>query len=178
MSDLTRLQHMTSGTGAILVINCGSSSVKFALFDGGQLPLRYWSGSVDRIGIANTRFHIADAQGRTVMDQADPIADHEAALAQVLDIIDRHASELRLAAVGHRVVHGGAECDCPIIVTRAVEARLRQLVPLAPLHQPHNLAGIAAVRKARPDLSQVACFDTAFHHGLPRDPHSLAKKVL
>ena len=168
MNDVTRLQDRSGSTGAILVINCGSSSVKFAVFTSERSPLRFWSGSIDRIGVANTRFHIVDNQGQTVIDQADPIADHETALAQVLDTIDRRASQLALAAVGHRIVHGGADCDCPVIVTSAVETRLQQLVPLAPLHQPHNLAGIAAVRKTRPSLSQIACFDTAFHHDLPR----------
>ena len=168
MNDVTRLQDRSGNTGAILVINCGSSSVKFAVLTSERSPLRFWSGSIDRIGVANTRFHIVDNQGQTVIDQADPIADHETALAQVLDTIDRRASQLALAAVGHRIVHGGADCDCPVIVTSAVETRLQQLVPLAPLHQPHNLAGIAAVRKTRPSLSQIACFDTAFHHDLPR----------
>jgi acetate kinase len=157
-----------NGVGAILVINCGSSSVKFALFDAEQPDLRFWSGSVDRIGLPNTRFHIIDAKGGTVIDKTVHIADHEIALAQVLETIDQHPSGPGLAAVGHRVVHGGAECDCPIVVTIAVEERLQRLIPLAPLHQPHNLAGIAAIRNARPDLPQIACFDTAFHHGLPR----------
>ncbi len=164
---MTRLQDR-SGNAGILVLNCGSSSVKFALFTDAHSPRRFWSGSIDRIGVADTRFHIADAQGTTVIDQADPIADHEAALAQVLDTIDRHAAELEVAAVGHRIVHGGTACDCPVIITQAVEAYLQRLVPLAPLHQPHNLAGIEAIRSARPALPQVACFDTSFHHGLPR----------
>jgi acetate kinase len=69
------------------------------------------------------------------------------ALAQVLETIDRHPTAPPLTAVGHRVVHGGADCDCPVVVTKAEEARLRKLIPLAPLHQPHNLAGIAAIRK-------------------------------
>jgi len=168
MRDATRPRNMEMGAGAILVINCGSSSVKFALFDAGESLSRFWSGSVDRIGIANTRLRILDPEGRTVVDKADLISDHETALAQVLDIIDQHPAGPSLSAVGHRVVHGGAEHDSPVIVTRAVEARLRELSPLAPLHQPHNLAGIAAIRKVRPDIPQVACFDTAFHHSLPR----------
>jgi acetate kinase len=159
---------MKTGPAAILVINCGSSSVKFALFDAGQSLSRFWSGSVDRIGIANTRLHIVDSQGKTVIDKADPISDHKAALAQVLEIIERHPTGPSLSAVGHRVVHGGARHDSPVIVTMTVEAHLRELNPLAPLHQPHNLAGIAAIRRVRPDIPQVACFDTAFHHSLPR----------
>jgi acetate kinase len=142
--------------------------VKFALFDAGRSLPRIWSGSVDRIGLANTRLHIVDVQGGTMINKSDPISDHEAALAQVLDAIEQHPAGPSLAAVGHRVVHGGADCDCPVIVTMAVEARLRRLIPLAPLHQLHNLAGIAAIRKVRPAIPQVACFDTAFHHDLPR----------
>ena len=157
-----------AASGAILVINCGSSSVKFALFAAEEPLPRLWSGAIERIGLANGRFHAVDAEGATVLDETGDIADHDTALRLLLDAIERHSSGARLAAVGHRVVHGGPECDCPVVVTAALEARLRQLIPLAPLHQPHNLAGIAAVRSARPSLPQVACFDTAFHHSLPR----------
>lgn len=169
MADATRSGHPpAAASGAILVINCGSSSVKFALFAAEGPPPRLWSGAIERIGLADGRFRAVDAEGATVLDQTRDIADHDAALALLLDAIERHPSGARLTAVGHRVVHGGPECDCPALVTAALEARLRRLVPLAPLHQPHNLAGIAAVRTARPGLPQVACFDTAFHHGLPR----------
>jgi acetate kinase len=168
MSDAMRSGNMSTRPAAFLVLNCGSSSVKFALFDAGQRPARFWSGSVDRIGVTNTRLHIVDSQGRTIVEQADPISDHETALAQVLQIIEQHPTGCSLAAAGHRVVHGGATYGSPVIVTTAVEAQLRELNPLAPLHQPHNLAGIAAIRKVRPDIPQVACFDTAFHHNLPR----------
>ncbi len=169
MAETTRSGHApAAASGAILVINCGSSSVKFALFAAGEPQPRLWSGAIERIGLANGRFRAVDAQGATVLDETGEIADHDAALGLLLDAIERHPSGARLTAVDHRVVHGGPECDCPALVTAALEARLRQLVPLAPLHQPHNLAGIAAVRAARPGLPQVACFDTAFHHGLPR----------
>ncbi|MGE0333974.1 MAG: acetate/propionate family kinase [Gammaproteobacteria bacterium] len=157
-----------SAGGPILVINCGSSSVKFALFAAKEPQPRLWSGVIERIGLANGRFRAVDAEGATVIDETGDIADHEAALTLLLDAIERHRSGARLTAVGHRVVHGGPDCDCPALVTVALEARLRQLIPLAPLHQPHNLAGISAVRSACPGLPQVACFDTAFHHSLPR----------
>lgn len=163
-----RSRDTRTGTGAILVINCGSSSVKFALFDAGPALLRFWSGSVDRIGLANARFHIVDLHGTTIVDRSGPIASQEMALVHVLETIDGHPAAPALTAVGHRVVHGGADCDCPVVLTMAVEARLRKLIPLAPLHHPHNLAGIAAIRNARSGIAQVACFDTAFHHGLPR----------
>ncbi|MCT2401998.1 acetate/propionate family kinase [Novosphingobium mangrovi (ex Huang et al. 2023)] len=152
---------------AILVINSGSSSVKFALFSTKDPPARLWSGAIDRIGLAHGRFHAVDAAGTTAFDETAEVADHDMALHLLLDAIDRHTAGDGLAAVGHRIVHGGAECDCATFVTETLEARLREFVPLAPLHQPHNLAGITAVRNARPDLSQIACFDTAFHHGMP-----------
>ncbi len=158
-----------SAATAILVINSGSSSVKFALFAAeDQLSSRLWSGTIERIGLTDGRFHAIDAKGVSVLDEARDIADHETALRLLLDTVERHLSGARLAAVGHRVVHGGPGCDCQVIVTPELEKQLHQLIPLAPLHQPHNLAGIAAVRRARPGLPQVACFDTAFHHSLPR----------
>ncbi len=83
-------------------------------------------------------------------------------------MVERKAGAVKLTAVGHRIVHGGPDCDCPKRVTPALLARLKRLVVLAPLHLPANIAGIEAVRAARPDLRQVACFDTSFHHGLPR----------
>ncbi|HEU03115.1 MAG TPA: acetate/propionate family kinase [Aurantimonas coralicida] len=152
----------------ILVINCGSSSVKFALFLADEPMERLWSGAIERIGLRNGNFRAVDAQGGPVIDESRDVVDHETALRLLLDGIGQHLPGPPPSAVGHRVVHGGPECDCPLVVTAAVEARLRELVPLAPLHQPHNLAGIAAVRNASPGLPQVAAFDTAFHHGLPR----------
>lgn len=103
-----------------------------------------------------------------MIDETADIADHDAALHLLLNAIADRGSRAAVAAVGHRVVHGGPDCDCPLVVNAALEERLRKLVPLAPLHQPNSLAGIAAVRRARPELLQLACFDTAFHHGLPR----------
>ena len=163
-----RRSRPTSAAVAILVINSGSSSVKFALFAAEEPLSRLWSGAVERIGLANGRFHAVDADGATVIDETRSIPDHDTALSLLFDAIEEHPSGARLAAIGHRVVHGGPDCDCPMVVTAALEARLRQLNPLAPLHQPHNLAGIAAARRAQPALPQIACFDTAFHHGLPR----------
>ncbi len=146
----------------ILVINSGSSSVKFALFSADDPLLRGWSGAIERIGLADGRFHAANADGTTVIDEAGAIANHDAALRMLIGAVDRPASDAPLIAVGHRVVHGGPDCDCPLVVTAAVEEQLRRLIPLAPLHQPNSLAGIAAVRSARPDLLQITCFDTAF----------------
>jgi acetate kinase len=152
----------------ILVVNCGSSSVKFAAFAPGPALRRVWSGAVERIGVAGGRMTAANADGEHALCESQHFEDHEAALARLLRAVERRSSGLRISAVGHRVVHGGARCDCPARVTPQLERRLRDLEPLAPLHQPHNLAGIRAIRTLRPDLPQVACFDTAFHRQLPR----------
>ncbi len=154
---------------AILVINCGSSSVKFALFSAEEdAPRRLWSGALQRLGLPEGRFVAKGKDGAILFDETVDISNHVTALHLLLSRVEDLTSRNALWAVGHRVVHGGDDCDCPLVVTAALEARLRKLIPLAPLHLPHNLAGIAAVRNARPDLPQVACFDTAFHHGLPR----------
>jgi acetate kinase len=157
-----------SADTAILAINAGASSVKFALFDASGSGSRHWSGEIDRIGQAGGRLRTVDPRGRTVLDEARRVANHEEALVLVLKMVEQRASSVRVVAAGHRIVHGGEEGDRPLLITPAVEARLHKLTPLVPLHQPHNLAGVAALRSARPDLPQVACFDTAFHHSLPR----------
>ena len=153
---------------AILVINCGSSSVKFALFAALESLPRLWSGTIERIGLAEGRFQATDESGNIVIDETLAIPDHPRALRMLLGKLAQHPSGATPVAVGHRIVHGGAGCDCPVPVDVALLTRLRRLIPLAPLHLPHNLAGIAAVRGVRPDLPQLACFDTAFHQKLPR----------
>jgi len=161
---------MVSSTmnSTILVINSGSSSVKFALYETAEALTQLWSGAIERIGLSGGLFHATDANGAVAVDRTLDIADHTTALKLLLDAVEQRAPEKPVAAVAHRVVHGGPDCDCPLVVTAAVEERLRQLIPLAPLHQPNSLAGITAVRNARPDLLQVACFDTAFHQNMPR----------
>ncbi|MGC5330002.1 acetate/propionate family kinase [Micromonospora sp. DT62] len=129
--------------GRVLVLNCGSSSVKFRLFDGDRVVDK---GTVERIGEAG----------------GGP-ADHETAVRDILDGLDLTG----LAAVGHRVVHGGKRFGEPVLIDDAVLAAIRDLVPLAPLHNPANLAGIEVARAALPDVPQVAVFDTAFHTTLP-----------
>ena len=153
---------------AVLVINAGSSSLKFAAFavsDGDQLALRL-RGEIDRIGAAG-RCLVRNAGGSALTDESVQTTGHQDALSQLLDWLDRHAAEFDFAAVGHRVVHGGTLFLKPVIVDDVVHERLQALIPLAPLHQPFNLDGIAAIRRLKPDLIQVACFDTAFHHTMP-----------
>lgn len=158
-----------ASNSTLLVLNSGSSSVKFALFDlTPDEPRRIWSGAVQRIGFDSGRFTVSDVEGTSLAEETLPVRDHAAALDRLLDWIGQQATQDKLVAVGHRMVHGGEDCDCSLPVTPQLEARLQQLIPLAPLHMPHNLAGIAAMRKRRPELVQIAAFDTAFHHGLPR----------
>ncbi len=158
-------------TDAILVLNAGSSSIKFSLFAerGGELAL-VAGGQVEGI-YTSPRFVAKDAAGKPVGEkrwEAGAKLGHDGALAHILDWLKAtHGSDYQLAAVGHRVVHGGIDYAAPVRLDAAVVAKLEKLVPLAPLHQPHNLAPIRAVLQRMPELPQVACFDTAFHRSNP-----------
>jgi acetate kinase len=152
---------------AILVVNAGSSSVKFQIFgiEGGA-PGRLVKGQIDGIG-THPRLAAKADDGSSLIDKTfavDKIADVPAAIAAVASWL-RETQSFNLVAVGHRVVHGGPKYDRPVVIDEAVVATLEQYVSLAPLHQPNNLAPIRALMKSRPELLQVACFDTAFHHG-------------
>ncbi len=154
---------------ALLILNAGSSSLKFAVYQADAVgdQQAVYRGVVEEIG-RNGRFqvfHAPDAGGP--IDQAVAVANHEQALQQVLDWLEARHSGLAFHAAGHRVVHGGADYIHPVRIDAGVMADLETLIPLSPLHQPHNLAGIRALTRLRPDLPQVACFDTAFHHTLP-----------
>ena len=157
-------------SGAILVINAGSSSIKFSLFSGesaADLTLTL-KGQVEGIG---TRPHfIAQAADQILAEQhwSAEAMDREALLDYVLGWIRRSLGESPLRAVGHRVVFGGEHYRAPVRVNADVMTRLTDLIPLMPLHLPANLAPIEAIGRINPDLPQVACFDTAFHHTIPR----------
>jgi acetate kinase len=151
---------------AILTLNAGSSSVKFALYadqpDTTDLTVLA-DGQVDRIGEA-PHLTVREAGGNTAIDRALPKGlDFSALLQLVLDWIEAHTASLRLVAAGHRVVHGGADFAAPVLINEEILTQLAALTPLAPLHQPHNLAAIRALAKTSPELPQVACFDTGFH---------------
>jgi acetate kinase len=151
-----------------LALNCGSSSIKFAIFaaDGA----RNLTGLVEAIGHGQVpKLKISGAQARRFGDQA---SSHSDLLPRLIDeIIVPHATNLgmsgRIGGVGHRVVHGGEQFDAPIAVNAEVRRDIDALTPLAPGHQPHNLAGIDAASAALPGVLQVACFDTAFHNTVP-----------
>ena len=154
-------------TDAILTLNAGSSSLKFSLFEASNGALtRLADGGVTGIGDAPS-FEVRRG-GEVVATRRWPEgegADQEAFLGEILGWAETHLGGDRLAAVGHRIVHGGAEFTAPARLDATVMAKLEALSPLAPLHQPHNLAAVHAVAKARPDVAQVGCVDTAFHHG-------------
>jgi acetate kinase len=158
-------------TDSLLTLNAGSSSIKVALFDAAgdgdaSLPAARWSGQADGLGAGlKARLRVRDAQGQTLHDAAldGAQASHQGALAALLEWHAQQADGRRIAAVGHRIVHGGADFVAPVRIDASVLDALTKLEPLAPLHQPHNLAGVRAAMAAFEGVPQVACFDTAFH---------------
>ena len=158
---------------ALLILNAGSSSIKFALFPRDKtIPAQpVMSGQIDGIG-AKPHLKAKNARG-TVLDDTDlslpgpADQQHKAAMGFLVDWMQTHEAGWKIAGVGHRVVHGGERFSAPTLLDDATIEALRQFIPLAPLHQPHNLAGIDAMRAALPEVSQVACFDTAFHRSQP-----------
>jgi acetate kinase len=152
---------------AILVLNAGSSSIKFSMFPGYGLPTRQdviCEGECEGIG-HHVHFTAKDRTGASLVDEYLAEGNgHEEAMASILRWLDDRFKDARLIGAGHRVVHGGSLRVAPVLIDAAVLTELRQLVPLAPLHQPHNLAAIDALAKLHPALPQIACFDTAFHH--------------
>lgn len=153
----------------ILTLNAGSSSVKFALFEAQKEPALVLKGQVDGIG-SDARLKVKRADGTVAtehdLDEAKTRSPSDA-LAVILKTISELAPNADVQAVGHRIVHGGVEFDGPILLNDAVVKKLVALTPFAPLHQPHNLAGVEAAQKAFPDAPQIGCFDTAFHRSHP-----------
>ena len=152
---------------AILVLNSGSSSVKFGLFDISAEPVLLCKGLLDEHDAA-PRFAVTDASGNGLFEKSRPAGDEDGdgLLIDILDWIEAYLAGGKLLAVGHRVVHGGREFSGAVEVTAAVIEALAALTPLAPLHQPRCLSPIRSIRSARPGLRQIVCFDTAFHHRL------------
>jgi acetate kinase len=153
----------------VLVLNSGSSSVKYQLLDmrdGERLAM----GLVERIGEETSRLRHTCLTTGAVREWTGPIVDHEAALKAVAEELSRDQLGLdspELAAIGHRVVHGGLIFTEPTVIDDAVLAEIERLIPVAPLHNPANLVGIRTAMALRPDLPQVAVFDTAFHTTMP-----------
>lgn len=153
----------------LLTINAGSSSLKFAIYrvdDTGSL-VDWYRGRIEEIG-SHGRMKVGRAPN--VTDRIDipfPAASHAEAVQGLLDWLEPRLEGQNLVAAGHRVVHGGIHYAEPVRVDAEVLFRLGELIPIDPIHQPHNLAGIRALMRARPGLPQVACFDTAFHRTMP-----------
>lgn len=153
---------------AILVLNAGSSSLKFSLFNADDALSLLSRGQIDGIG-SHPHLRVKSAGGEMLADEdCAAVTDQAEALQHLARWLPAHNTGLVLAAVGHRVVHGGLAYASPVRVDAKVMAQLQTYEPLAPLHQPHNLAAIRAIAEQMPQLPQVACFDTAFHRGHPR----------
>jgi acetate kinase len=153
-----------------LVLNAGSSSLKFCVYR--RPEERAWGlearGQIEGIGTA-PHFTVRNGTGVKLADEALDVSvrDGGGAIDALAGWLRQHYGGARVRGVGHRVVHGGPTFAGPVVVTPQVLEQLRRLVPLAPLHQPHNLAAIEAVTARLPDVPQVACFDTSFHRGQP-----------
>jgi acetate kinase len=155
-------------SGVVLVVNAGSSSIKLEVFTAPGLA-SLANLLFEGIG-SRPAMRAKDAAGAVLVERAwedGGPADHRAALAAVMTWLGGFLGDRSVVAVGHRVVHGGPDHAQPIIVDAAARAALERLIPLAPLHQPHNLAGIDAMAALHPAVPQIACFDTAFHRGHP-----------
>ena len=165
----------------ILVVNAGSSSLKFQVFSVENRELAcIIKGQMDGVG-TRPRLRAEDASKQTLIDKtytAEQVPDLPAAIHETGDWL-RTAQNVTLVAVGHRVVHGGPVYDRPVLITPSIVAELEKYVSLAPLHQPNNLAPIRALLTRRPELPQIACFDTAFHreHGALADHFALPERL-
>jgi acetate kinase len=150
----------------ILVVNAGSSSIKFQLFSLGDQLHRLLKGQIEGIGVHPRLIAKGDGQPIDKAWSAQEVASVSQALDKLVAFLRTRLGKLPMA-IGHRVVHGGPDYSEPVLIDDAVLDRLETFSPLAPLHQPNNLAPIRAVRARQPQLLQVACFDTAFHRGHP-----------
>jgi acetate kinase len=152
----------------ILTINSGSSSIKIALYQMERAETLILTGSIERIGLKGGLFCLVNGQGDSMVDQQLDLPDHDAAFKALLEWLQGHdALGQAIDAVGHRLVHGGREYSHPHLVSPELVAALKEFVPLAPAHLPHEIKAIQAVSQCCPDLPQVACFDTAFHRHMP-----------
>ncbi|UWX03512.1 acetate/propionate family kinase [Pseudoxanthomonas sp. NC8] len=154
----------------ILALNAGSSSIKFSLFSAGSdTPEPLLGGKVEGLHTA-PRFVARDPAGTSIDERRWPEGTsigHGGAVAHLVGFLRGYRDRYRLCAAGHRIVHGGLAYSAPVRIDAGVVAALEALTPLAPLHQPHNLAPVRALLEQAPELPQVACFDTAFHRSQP-----------
>jgi acetate kinase len=152
----------------ILTINGGSSSVKFALFEAAEPPRRILGGAIERVGTPGATLRVKGADRADDLSKAVTASDSAGAVETLMDWIEARSGRDALTAVGHRIVHGGPTYWKPERITAAMVHALRRLSPFDPEHLPEEILLIEAFQRRFPDLAQVACFDTAFHHDLPR----------
>ncbi|MCC5810737.1 MAG: acetate/propionate family kinase [Ectothiorhodospiraceae bacterium] len=151
---------------SVLVVNAGSSSIKFALYARGDRPTPLYRGQADGLG-GDARFRVSDLVEGGTEQRALRGGDHRAAIEALMEWVEHCSRDRPLAAAGHRVVHGGTRYSEPVRLTDGILAELEDLKGLAPLHQPHNLSPVRLLAELRPDLPQTASFDTAFHRDQP-----------
>jgi acetate kinase len=165
---MTKESLMTAASPRILTINGGSSSIKFALFEAGDSLRRMLDGGIERIGLTGATLRV---KGRNQADDFSRVVtapDHTVAVGVLMDWIEERGGRDSLTAVGHRVVHGGPKYSEPERLTAEMVEELRRLSPFDPQHLPEEILLTEAFHRRFPELLQVACFDTAFHHDLPR----------
>jgi acetate kinase len=150
----------------VLTINSGSSSIKFALFAAGTAPRRILNGQVERIGLPEAKLRASTDDSKT--DEVVVAADHKQSVARIIDWLSRHVDVKSIAAIGHRIVHGGQRYIESTRIDDTVLGELKNLVALAPNHLPGEIAAIDAITNRFKDVPQFGCFDTAFHHHMPR----------
>ncbi len=169
LNSLSGVQRilMNSTERSILTINSGSSSIKFSIYRMGSAAERVVRGSLERIGLESGHFRVQDSAGRVLAEAQREMPDHETALEQLFEWLNSNGAARSLTAIGHRIVHGGPEYSEPQRITQRVIERLQELISFAPEHLPHQVKAIEIATRRHPDLPQVACFDTAFHHGMP-----------
>jgi len=155
-------------TGCVLTVNGGSSSIKFAVFEPAQRPLRILWGGIERIGLRDTVLNAKNPQGPVTKDEPFAGADLAEVGGRLIEWLGTHTDLEKMAAVGHRVVHGGPRYATACRIIPEVLAELRRVAPLDPDHLPGELSLVQTFLGCFPDVPQVACFDTAFHHDMPR----------
>jgi acetate kinase len=165
---MTKESSMKIPNPRILTINGGSSSIKFALFEAGDSLQRILDGGIERIGLQEATFRVKSLDPADNFSRSVSAPDHMVAVGALMDWIEERSGRGALTAVGHRVVHGGPSYYKPQRITAEMVAELRRLSPFDPDHMPEEILLTEACHRRFPDLPQVACFDTAFHHDLPR----------
>jgi acetate kinase len=165
---MTKESSMKLANPRILTINGGSSSIKFGLFEAGDALRRILEGGMERIGLPEATLRVKGSNRADNFSRLVTAPDHTVAVGALMDWLEERIGRSALTAVGHRVVHGGPKYSKPQLITAEMVAALHQLSPFDPEHLPEEILLTEAFHRRFPDLPQVACFDTAFHHDLPR----------